>query len=273
MHTAAVNAPAHHSTPGPARALYLWAELFALFFAVPALLAMIVHPTARFAPLFDALGLDPLNDIGAPTRLLMPALMLFFVAVTAFLLLDPSFNKQHLWGWAALKRALPGIVRGFALAAAVMLTIAWGLAAFTDVMTIPAQGPTPTAPAAPERSAFLMLLRERPEALALILLVYPPLSVYPQEVTHRAFFFHRYRPILPSRHAMIAVNALAFMWLHAPFWNWVALALTLPGGVIFALRYERSASTLAATLEHGLYGWWAFLVGLGWFVFTGSIGR
>ena len=46
-----------------------------------------------------------------------------------------------------------------------------------------------------------------------------------------------------------------------------ALLLTLPGGALFAWTYLRTKSTLAAGMEHALYGFWAFFVGLGWFVF------
>ena len=52
-----------------------------------------------------------------------------------------------------------------------------------------------------------------------------------------------------------------------------ALLLTLPGGVLFAWTYDRTRSTLAVTLEHALFGWWAFFIGLGYFVFAGAIGN
>ncbi|HNU08474.1 MAG TPA: VCBS repeat-containing protein, partial [Pyrinomonadaceae bacterium] len=49
-----------------------------------------------------------------------------------------------------------------------------------------------------EMSAFLRLPREAPGILVLIAIGYPWLSAYPQEITHRAFFFHRYAGILPG---------------------------------------------------------------------------
>ncbi|MEM7623241.1 MAG: CPBP family glutamic-type intramembrane protease, partial [Planctomycetota bacterium] len=122
-----------------------------------------------------------------------------------------------------------------------------------------------------ETSAFLRLPREVPIAVVFILIGYPWFSVYPQEVVCRPFFFWRYAAILPRPWQMVAVNSVAFAWIHAPFLHWMALALTLPGGVLFAMTYHRTRSTLAVTIEHGLMGWWAFVVGLGWFVFTGSV--
>jgi hypothetical protein len=39
--------------------------------------------------------------------------------------------------------------------------------------------------------------------------------------------------------------------------------LTLAGGWLFARRYQRTRSLLAASVEHALYGVLAFTVGLG----------
>ena len=239
---------------------YLWVEMLSLFVLVPGVFAMIVHPDRAFAGLFEAVGVGWVNGIPSPVRLLMPALLIFTIWITAWLLLDPSFKKRQLWDWPAAKKELPRIIGVFLPGAAVMLGFGWLLASYTGVMTVG------------DGSAFLRLPREMPMAVVMILIFYPWFSAYPQEITHRAFFFHRYRRILPGRWSMIWVNAAVFAWLHAPFWHWMALAITLPGGVLFAWTYDRSRSTLAAGLEHGLYGWWAFVVGLGWFVFTGSIG-
>lgn len=236
-----------------------WAEMLGFFFVLPGVVALVVDPARRAEGAYRAVGLGFLFDLPFPAqRLLMPLLLLFTIGVVVWLLLDRSFDKRRLWDAAGLRRELRRMTLLFIPGAILMLAVAWNLDRFGDM---------------PDGFQFLGLLRRAPIILLIIAVFYPWLSAYPQEITHRAFFFHRYAPILRSTPAMIAVNALAFMWLHAPFWSPEALLLTLPGGVLFAWTYSRSRSTLATTVEHAAYGWWAFFVGLGWFVFTGSIGR
>jgi hypothetical protein len=48
--------------------------------------------------------------------------------------------------------------------------------------------------------------------------------------------------------------------------------MTALGGVHFGRTYAKTGSTLQVTLEHGLWGWLAFTIGLGWYVYSGAIG-
>lgn len=234
-----------------------------LFFLVPALLAMIVDPLDRAALFLEAVGLVALVEMQRPARLLMPALLLFTALVTVWLLRDRTFDRRRMWGWPATRRALPTL--GVIIAAAMLVTLAVASLLHWHTGVLVTQ--RPWGP----QSQFFRLPRDHPIATVVILMAYPWFSAYPQEITHRAFFFHRYAAVLPGRWAMICVNAVAFAWLHVPFLHWMALAVTLPGGVMFAWIYDRTRSTLACTIAHGVMGWWAFVVGLGWFVFTGSI--
>lgn len=244
-----------------ARAARLWAELGAVYFGVPAVVAMYVDPRRRFDALFG-----PLADVGfVRFRVLMPSLLVFTLAIFAWLVLDRTFDRRTLWNWRACRAELPRIVLLFVPLGASMVAFAWGLSAFTDAMEV-------TRRDGSVGSAFLSLPRHNPGLLVLIALAYPWYSAYPQEVTHRAFFFHRYGVLFRSRWAAIAVNAAAFSWLHAPFWQPIALLITVPAGVLFAWTFTRKRSTLASGIEHALYGWWAFFVGLGWFVYAGSLG-
>ncbi len=249
-------APARLAPPAAARR---WAEMVGFFFLLPAIVALVVDPQRRAEGVFRAAGLGVLFDLPfPPTRLLLPVLILFTLGVLVWLRLDPAFDRRRLWNAAGLRREWKRMTALFIPGAALMLAAAWAADRFLDM---------------PGGYAAFGLLRRAPWFLLVIAALYPWLSAYPQEISHRAFFFHRYEPILRTRPVLIAVNALAFMWLHAPFWNPWAFALTLPGGVLFAWTYARSRSTLAATVEHAAYGLWAFTVGLGWFVYTGSIGR
>ena len=54
------------------------------------------------------------------------------------------------------------------------------------------------------------LLRRQLLFWALIMLLYPLLSVCPQEFLYRAFLFQRYQPLFGSGRGMIAASSLAF---------------------------------------------------------------
>lgn len=115
----------------------------------------------------------------------------------------------------------------------------------------------------PER--FFLLVREQPLLWAAVLLLYPVLSVIPQEITFRRFFYHRYR-LLFGRAALWA-NALLFAYVHIVFGNVVAIAFTFVGGVLFARTYERSRSVLLVSVEHACYGLALYTFGLGNFFY------
>jgi len=116
---------------------------------------------------------------------------------------------------------------------------------------------------------FLFLPRERPLLWLLILLLYPILSVYPQELLYRAFFFRRYGRLFPAKIGVIVASVLLFSWLHLLFRNPVAVSLTLVGGWFFAETYARTRSLRLVCLEHLLYGNLIFTIGLGKFFFHG----
>lgn len=257
-------APAR-SISGP-RALLRWAEMLVLFFGVPAVVAVFIDPEQRLRGVFTAAGADSVFEAGrVAARLMIPMLLVFTAAIAVVLVRDRTFDNRRLWNWPAFRRDLPRILSIFAVGAVGMLIAAWALSEFTGIMEI-------TTREGETGNAFLRLPREAPVILLFIAIGYPWLSAYPQEILHRAFFFHRYAPLFRSTRTLLAVNVLAFAWLHVPFWSVEAILLTLPGGVLFAWKYLRTSSTLAAGMEHALYGWWAFFTGLGWFVFVGSVG-
>lgn len=243
-----------------------WAEMLAIFFVLPGAVALVTDPRERIRPLLRSLGAESLYDLArGGIGLLFPVLITIGLLAALLLVFDRSFDNRRLWGWRETRPDLRRVLLLFVGLGLGLFALGFVLETYTDVFRFPDSDGR-------EVTAFLRLPRESPVVLLFIAIGYPWLSAYPQEVTHRAFFFHRYSCILPGAW-MIAVNAVAFMWLHAPFWSAEALALTLPGGVLFAITYQRTKSTLAATIEHALYGWWAFFTGFGWFVFTGSIGR
>ncbi|OQX09541.1 MAG: hypothetical protein BWK76_22045 [Desulfobulbaceae bacterium A2] len=103
-----------------------------------------------------------------------------------------------------------------------------------------------------------------------IMVFYPLLAVYPQELFYRAFLFRRYRPLFPSDQAMVFASALTFGFAHIIYGNIPAVLLTLVGGYLFAVTYQRSQSILLVSLEHALYGCLLYTIGMGQFIDTNS---
>jgi uncharacterized protein len=90
--------------------------------------------------------------------------------------------------------------------------------------------------------------------LLYMLLLYPFLSALPQEVIFREFFFYRYGNIFKKPKLLIFVNVLLFAFAHIYFGNWIVIAFTLIGGLIFALTFLKTRSIMVVAIEHSLYG-------------------
>lgn len=114
--------------------------------------------------------------------------------------------------------------------------------------------------------------REQPEMWAAVMIMYPLVSVIPQEFVYRSFFCRRYAPLFPAPWTMIAVNAAAFSYMHIVLQNIVAPLLCLIAGVIIAYGYAQHRSLRYAFIEHAAYGCMIFTVGLGWYFFRGLQG-
>jgi hypothetical protein len=112
---------------------------------------------------------------------------------------------------------------------------------------------------------------QTPFVWASLLFFYPLLSVYPQEVLYRAFFFERYNKLFTRKRFLIAFNALAFSFMHILYQNPIAILLTLIGGWFFAETYARTRSMRLVWLEHALYGCLVFTIGLGDYFYHGNV--
>jgi len=242
----------------PTLALRLWliAEFIGLYVLAPPFVAGFIRPAMGDAML-RRLGITAITfDIGLPSGLFVFPLLIFtFVSMFIYLRLDPTFDNAKLWGWSRFSKDFRRIITQFVYLASVILIITWVLAWFTNIMPM---------------QRFLYLPREVPLLMLMISLLYPWFSAYPQEITHRAFFFHRYRSIIGEGRTAVVLNVITFSWLHIIMWNWVAIIMTIPAGILFSYTYRRTQSALAAGFEHAVYGIWVFFVGLGYFVFTGN---
>jgi len=179
---------------------------------------------------------------------LFAALMPVLVGVSTFLLLDRTFELRRELTHPFAAREILSILFIVVLGAAAVG--AW------------------VAEHMPRE--FLSMPRERPHVWRRVLFAYPVLSVLAQEFVYRTFFFHRYGPLFGRRRWLaILVSGLLFGFGHVIFKNWVAVAGTALTGVLFAWRYVRTRSFWAVWIEHMLWGWLVFTVGLGSYFYTG----
>ena len=114
---------------------------------------------------------------------------------------------------------------------------------------------------------FLSFILDRPQIWAMVMVLYPLLSVVPQEFVYRTYFCKRYAPLFDNQNILILFSALAFGWMHIVLHNWVAISLCLIGGVFFAHTYLKHKSLALASIEHSLYGCYIFTIGLGWYFY------
>jgi membrane protease YdiL (CAAX protease family) len=179
---------------------------------------------------------------------MIPTLLIAFVGCLLFLIFDRRFNRRNLWRSRTLPSEAPRIAMFFLAGAVCMAGVVLLLA--------------------PER--FLSFPRENTRVWAIIMILYPVFSVYPQELVYRTFLFHRYRTLFRSQAALILASAFAFGLMHIVFLHWLSVLMTFAGGLLFAWTYARTRSTLAVTVEHALYGCFVFTVGLGSFFYGGA---
>jgi len=116
---------------------------------------------------------------------------------------------------------------------------------------------------------FFILLLSKPSLWLVIMIFYPLLSVYPQEVIFRTYVFERYRRLFQTRRAVITASAVAFSFAHIIYFHPISIILTLGGGFLFAYTYSRTKSVLIVSIEHALYGCVIFTIGLGRYFYHG----
>ncbi len=201
----------------------------------------------EFLVLYIAL---PLGYRFSPVRI--PALpLLWVVAAYAWwrLLANPQFDRAKLWNATQFSGRLLPIL---AIFAAVALLLWLAVHRFAPHLE-------------------WSFVRSNPGFWAIVMVAYPVVSVYPQGILYRAFFFDRYASLFPGEWTMIVASAAAFAFLHIIFRNWIAVALTVAGGLLFAWRFAQTGSLAVSSFEHALYGCWLFTIGLGQYFYHGTI--
>ncbi|WP_400079288.1 CPBP family intramembrane glutamic endopeptidase [Winogradskyella sp. R77965] len=114
-----------------------------------------------------------------------------------------------------------------------------------------------------DKESLFIVIRTKPLLWIIILFVYSLFSVYPQELIYRTFFFQRYNNLFKNQSLFIIVNAALFSLAHLFFRNTLVMFLTFIGGLLFALTFKNTKSTLLVSIEHAIYGCWLFTVGMG----------
>ena len=207
----------------------LWLFIELLLLFVAAPLAMDALVHQQRVPLFVAL---------------LPVLLLVVLILTA----DPTFQ---------LRREL---TRGFGGRTALTIPLIFALGGAAAAYWVHEAHP----------AWFMELPRQRPETWKRVMLLYPVGSVLTQELIYRTFYFHRYGPLF-GRQVWLALllNALLFGLGHIVVGTEFALVSTSFTGLLFAVRYYTARSFWAVFLEHTLWGWLVFTIGLNRYFFTG----
>ncbi|MHA7059474.1 CPBP family glutamic-type intramembrane protease [Aquimarina sp. M1] len=104
---------------------------------------------------------------------------------------------------------------------------------------------------------------KKPILWVIILFVYTFLSVWPQEIVYRTFFYDRYESLISNKWLFVFINAVFFSLAHLFLRSFLVQLLTFLGGLLFAYTYQKTKSTTLVSIEHAIYGNWLFTVGMG----------
>ncbi len=196
------------------------------------------------------IGLPLLLYWALPVKYMLP--VIWTAGLYSYLILRQTSPElvRELWSCHSLTAAnITPILKRFACCAVLLTLLTWLFA--------------PTL--------LFGFVRTQPAFWLLIMIAYPLLSVIPQEIIFRSFFFARYKRLFTNQRLMILGSGLAFGFAHILFHNWVAPTLCVIGGLMFARSYHLHHSLLLVSIEHALYGNFLFTVGLGRYFYHGTV--
>ncbi|MES2984909.1 MAG: CPBP family intramembrane glutamic endopeptidase [Pseudomonadota bacterium] len=184
-----------------------------------------------------------------PPRAILPVMWAMTLVCYLIIRAVTHASERVIWGASAVRWVnLKPVLLRFALSAALLTAATWWL--------LP--------------GSMFEFVRARPQLWAMVMVLYPLISVVPQEIIFRSYLFARFAPLL-SPAMLVAVSGLGFGFAHIVFGNWVAPVLCAIGGVMFALTYQKHRSLLLACIEHALYGNFVFTLGLGRYFYHGAV--
>ncbi|NMP30776.1 CPBP family intramembrane metalloprotease [Thalassotalea sp. M1531] len=177
---------------------------------------------------------------------LMPILGAIGMVCLVLLLVDPTFKRFRLINIVEFRQHFRSSILLFIPSATLLLVVLYSIA--------------------PEHAFTLPL--QHTQLWLLTLLIYPLVSVVPQEIIFRTFFFHRYKKIIPSKAWRWIASSMCFGLAHVVYANWIAVILSMFAGILFGYRYMQTRSTPIVILEHTLWGSLLFSTGIGMFFLT-----
>ncbi len=186
-----------------------------------------------------------------PPRWILPVLWLMALVCYGLSRLSDPTRSRGGWNWQAVNaQNLKPVLLRFAVCVVAMFvaTLLWR----------------------PE--LLFSFVRAKPAFWALVMVMYPLISVVAQEIIYRRYVWARFEPLIGSAPALILISGLGFGLGHIVFDNWVAPALCAIGGVIFSHTYHKTRSLALVTIEHALYGDAVFTIGLGRYFYHGAVG-
>ena len=183
-----------------------------------------------------------------PLKGFLSKLILLLVACLAcltYLMYDKTFNKRRLGGLTKVRFIWKSLTIRIVLCAILLLILCYLLA--------------------PEM--LFAFVTRAPERWLVVLVCYPFLSAWPQELIYRTFIFQRYQKLFGDNLGIIAASSIAFAFLHVIYLNWIAITLTLIAGYLFSINYKKTSHLATVALEHAIYGDLLFTIGLGTFFY------
>jgi membrane protease YdiL (CAAX protease family) len=194
----------------------------------------------------------PLLVLYFKSRLLM-ILVLWGGAAAVYLAISRADGFRFLkeWNWSEVPKGMPQVMLHFLIAAPAMAVFTfWN-----------------------DPQSFLSFSFQRTQTWLAVMILYPLLSVAPQEIIYRSFLFHRYGQHAGNGWFAVILSALSFGYMHVIFANGVALILSTAGGFLMARTYEKHRSLALVCIEHALYGCLVFTIGLGVYFYSGAAWR
>ncbi len=123
-----------------------------------------------------------------------------------------------------------------------------------------------------DKNLLFQLPINNPRIWVLAIVIYPVVSVIPQEFIFRVLFYQRYEKLFSfEKNYVILINSITFGFSHIVFTNFHSIILSTLASTIFSIAYLRN-SFFTCIIVHSLAGQLIFTLGLGKYFFNGTIG-
>ena len=159
----------------------------------------------RWLELVLVFGVAPLVLALASRRMVTLGIIGSGILSLVALLLDPTFPRRQLWDAALARQGLRAL--------AIRTLFVWAGLLIVTLLFF--------------REHLFEMPRTRPVAWLLVMILYPPISAYSQEIMFRTLFFHRYAMLLRTPAARVIASGLLFGWAHIVVHNLTAICARL----------------------------------------------